>query len=551
MQLIIGKNSRIIKEIRERLINFDFISHDSVCETNFNIYDRIYLFSWNHNGDNLDLIRFIPANKLVFISSIAVLSTYFGRQYSRYPNEKFAVEKFVLENFGAVIRIGIWDHSEVNKLYGLVPITTPKDLISILNENNIENGSVLTPFVLVSGGVIGIKKKIFSSTKFFINPFLKIKLFSYLIALLGRILRINNYGYTGDALLFFNESIQIGFGAFGGYYYKKINNSNKIVVSNCKNNIELNDNGFNGTLIGKTLKGLSSLWHGVYVTNNDGIYKKKLLRFGKSFSIPKNSIYANISSINNDGNYFILNIESAPFLVYQIFCKKLYLAAGSIENARLLKSISNVCTTFDDHELAMVGTVNTSEIIRNKMLIKVFSFFISYSQSLLIKSIDSEFLVDFRPVVTISGEDDLDFYNTNLIGILKRLFYSRNISRFNEAFFCRFGLCFATKKTAVYVQALSKNSITFDEDFKLTRLRLGNIYWENIDGFLLKTFPSYIPCIRQSIDAQHIWGGSELLNSEKIKNLVSKNLLTIIGSPSIVRLGATHHTVNFRRNYEK
>ena len=74
--LIIGENSKIILRIKNNLINFDFISNIKIIKTNLNNYKYIYLFSWDFdsNKNNIKNINLIPNEKIVLISTTAVLA---------------------------------------------------------------------------------------------------------------------------------------------------------------------------------------------------------------------------------------------------------------------------------------------------------------------------------------------------------------------------------------------------------------------------------------------------------------------------------------------
>ena len=74
--LIIRENFKIILRIKNNLINFDFISNIKIIKTNLNNYKYIYLFSWDFdsNKNNIKNINLIPNEKIVLISTTAVLA---------------------------------------------------------------------------------------------------------------------------------------------------------------------------------------------------------------------------------------------------------------------------------------------------------------------------------------------------------------------------------------------------------------------------------------------------------------------------------------------
>ena len=109
MNLIIGKNSFIVQTIKSQLKDCFFISHKDIDSENLSKYSKIYLFSWNNDYDQFLLIlNKLPLSKLIFISSIAVYSNFFRKQWNNYPSNKLKVEEYVLSKKGSVLRIGIF-----------------------------------------------------------------------------------------------------------------------------------------------------------------------------------------------------------------------------------------------------------------------------------------------------------------------------------------------------------------------------------------------------------------------------------------------------------
>ena len=103
-KLIIGTNSEIVRKIKAKINNADYISHLDIFKTNLNIYKSIFVFSWSHNSllDNVKLINQLPLKKVIFISTVSVLSLQKRSQWNSYPNNKKKIEKIVLNNRGSV-----------------------------------------------------------------------------------------------------------------------------------------------------------------------------------------------------------------------------------------------------------------------------------------------------------------------------------------------------------------------------------------------------------------------------------------------------------------
>jgi hypothetical protein len=547
-KLIIGSNSKIVNEIKESLINFDFVSHTEVSLVDFSNYDFIFLFSWDHKSifNNKSLIRKIPTDKLIFISTTAVLSLIVRKQWARYPLDKLEAEKLVFSLGGKVIRIGVWDESLLAKLYGPVGLTLKPDLINLLNEWSADKSSLLTPVKVVPGRLVCWKHGIGRVLYLLSIKLPQKKTIQIPLIAIGRLLGIHNYGYTADSLRAFSDNILIGFGAFGGYFYNEVKGRlrfDNVVVSDGVNEA-LYSNGFNGTAIGLSAKGLSNLWHGVHILKSGTNFVKKLIFRGKQYSSPLLSLVKKVESIEYDGNNIILNLTKEEVQM-QMICNNVFLAAGTLENSRLLKSIDNLNFSFSDHELALVGEL-PKEALNDEYVSKIFMFF-KYKKSIVFKSRNFEFLLDFHPYVAASKLDSLNFYNKSTFKIILNLLTQLKLDRINEAFFNRFKVSFSTKKMQLYVQVLAKNCIKYDHSNSLKRTRLSKDDWSEILDFISSNFPDFVEYKNfKSIDAQHVWGGAEAFQSQELSKLLNKKIF-ILGSPSAEPLTALHHTVDFRK----
>ena len=98
MNLIIGKNSNIIKSIADDLQGHHIVSHREIDRINIAKYQHIFVFSWSHTdlNQNLILLEKLDLKKVIFVSTIAVMSLLKRNQWSRYPVDKAICEKKVL-----------------------------------------------------------------------------------------------------------------------------------------------------------------------------------------------------------------------------------------------------------------------------------------------------------------------------------------------------------------------------------------------------------------------------------------------------------------------
>lgn len=138
-RLIVGKNSKIVNKIKNNLDNVDLISHNQLSNINFDMYEYIYIFSWSHKSlkDNELIIDQIPKNKIIFISSVVVLSNFKRKQWNAYPVNKRKIEKVVLKNNGTVIRFGIFDDKLYKHNSPVVPYTSFDKLENILKKKKL------------------------------------------------------------------------------------------------------------------------------------------------------------------------------------------------------------------------------------------------------------------------------------------------------------------------------------------------------------------------------------------------------------------------------
>ena len=80
--LIIGKNSKIVREISSELKNYDFISHKDISATDFNNYQKVIIFSWSNRSlvENINFSNFL---------------NFFGKVSSSYSTKTNPLAKLI------------------------------------------------------------------------------------------------------------------------------------------------------------------------------------------------------------------------------------------------------------------------------------------------------------------------------------------------------------------------------------------------------------------------------------------------------------------------
>lgn len=548
--LLIGKNSRIIRSLGSLINKFDAVSHADIGFVDFDHYDFIYLFSWcaTNNSKNIDILKLLPLNKTIFISSVAVLSNEVRKQWANYPRWKLECENLVLGGGGKVARIGIWGDEYLNKHYGFIPFTTNKHIVSLLNGDLIFKNSIVEVYSLTEAKVsdfrIQLSEFLYRLSRILPSTFL----FQVLPMLATKILKLGSYGYTRDALCFFGNKALVGFGVLGQSFYKRCKTRSLIrVFVSPSPDLLLKENGFSYTRIGKFLTGLSKFWHGVYVDiKSDGSASKVVPLFNYKLSLPLSSIRSDVILLAEEGNHITLSFDSS--IVHSCNGKFNFvnLAAGPIINSKLIQRFNQVSCCFSDHEIGMIGTVSLDELVKMKLFNKI--GMVGYSRSVLIFSGNNfSFMIDFRPSNYVKHSHGCDsIYNNSTMGILKKIISRLSFFQINEAFFNKFGFAFTTKNMSVFAQIEVVDAIKMDPQGSLKRERITKRQLDDVISFISKRLDTF--CVSDSIsltDGQHILGGGELLDSENLKRLLNSGRLNIIGSPCKLKLGAIHHTRRF------
>lgn len=545
-RLIVGKNSKIVNKIKNNLDNVDLISHNQLSNINFDMYEYIYIFSWSHKSlkDNELIIDQIPKNKIIFISSVVVLSNFKRKQWNAYPVNKRKIEKVVLKNNGTVIRFGIFDDKLYKHNSPVVPYTSFDKLENILKKKNYTPKKIYDCFELYE-----TKKHINLIENFFYIlslVFSKFKILRIGIEFISKyFIKSVYYGYSADTLCFFSSNLQIGYGAIGSSHKKYI--KDRLVITSNKKDKILNTNGFNNTYIGYDQTGLSKYWHGVYLSKNESIFKKKVPIFVRRKRSPFRSLNVHIEKISYNKKYFTL-ISKRGSDEIKIYGLRVIFAAGILENIRLLRSLCNkesINLKLNDHEWFNLGLIDLSEAINKKFLIK-FGFLI-FRHKLYYKLKENfNILVEFRPFSKIQhNNQSFKFYSDIQNNIFIKLFKNLSLDRLNEAIYNKFGISFTTQKIILTALINNKNCIEFGPNIlKKERLSKGSLIqirkFINDDFNTFNSIKEYI-----TFDAQHINGGEEILNEYEIKTLIKLNKIYIAGFPASIQEDDFYPTQKF------
>lgn len=540
---IIGKNSKIVGQISGELEGFDFLSHKTFASASLNQYTHIYLFSWSYisQEENFKILKSIPPEKLIFVSSVAVYANAVKRQWNKYPRMKLEAEKKVIEMGGKVVRLGICNKKLLLRHKGKIPYT---DLSLIVRFLNLQSPAQVTNlFALESGS---IKSSSFlgkvSSIVNTISDFLPSQfMFQAPLEIFLKILGSADYGYTNNACRFFGKSLQIGFGALG-YHYWKLNKSKEddVLLVSPRNDLVLNADGFREFRIGKKYTGLSKFWHGVSIVKRRGFEQKSVPFVVRRPKLPHYALAIEAESYCFSDGVFKTQLDCCV-LHLEVFSEQLILAAGAIENCRIINTTVNKIVTFTDHETGFIGTVDCNQIIRGKYLKKCGPFLMgrnifSYHDHLA-------FMIDFRPLSSKSIKSRSNIYNNSASGVVFKLLTRFSAGQINEAIFNKFGIAFATKKLAIFVQLEVKDCIVMSPAGVLSRTRANQDEIEKLLCEVKQVFPSFVAATKLYLhDGIHVTGGKDLIDDDSLKKLVCSNKLIILGSPTNRALGPFHNT---------
>jgi len=320
-KLIIGINSKIVKSL-DSLDEFDIISHRDIANLDFDLYSCVFVFSWSYsnNSDNLSLIIKIPPLKIIFISTIAVLSLQKRAQWANYVNDKSVVEKLVLSLGGRVLRIASVDVKLISGLSRTFAYTTASSLSTFLRSYQWPEGLKIFHLFEISPFQHSRNRLVVDLFIHFSSLIPCFKILQLPLIFIHKIFKSINYGYTHDCHYFINDEIQIGYGALGSAFDLSHPNQNrKIIASFFKNQI-MNDNGFRNFYIGKEKIGLSRYWHGVktsLINGSNRVLKKVLLNVPRPTLPHSRSVLAEVVNISRQGDiWMIISINKNGLLTY-------------------------------------------------------------------------------------------------------------------------------------------------------------------------------------------------------------------------------------------
>lgn len=549
-KLIIGKNSSIISNLMVDLNEnqFDLISHAEIDQVDLSKYSKVFLFSWSKNSllDNTKLIKKIPADKLIFVSSVATYALHVRKQWSSYPNWKYRCEKLVSEYGGKIVRLGILRSNVIEKINGWYFHTDLKHLLDYLN---CDTHCDITNLFEVRYQSPSQKRYIVEILEYLYRRHHTLtggvavidKLFSLVLRYFG----IVSYSYTYDCNLMACDTLQIGYGALGSQV--KPSEQKTICVSGQQDETLTRD-GFTGTRLGFEKIGLSKYWHGAYIyTIHNKLYKGVLFPV-KRPRPPRSALIGHVDQItwSDESKSFCIKIASHIDQL-EFPCKKLIVAAGILETGRLILTLfpSKKEILYDDHDIGYIGSVNTKELIQKNIINKKGPFIYGRRVVKLFQDKCNECLLDFRPLVKGKLASDPSFYNKPAISIIIAIMKKISISRINEAVFNRFGFAFYTKKSTVFMQALNKECISLTSQQVCRKQKTDTKV--SITTAIKKEFTSFSPLENWTIvDGQHIYpsNAEEILQALEIQPFASQ--LQLVGYYRSYRLSSNHHTVDLQ-----
>lgn len=555
-KLIIGANSKIVREISNQLEDFDFVSHTAIDAINFSKYQFIFLFSWSFKSLQMNIrnIELVPPEKLVFISSVAVFSALSRKQFARYPKDKLHAEKIAFGQGSRILRIGMWNSKFVQSVYNKFFSTGPNKLVSTLNNYSNDSDVILNCLDVESGSK--------SDLRYFFGLLTKVSkllpnstVFQAPIYLLLRFMNIREYGYSHDTTNLITKNLVVGNGVLGSRVMRDIKANVTLVSTNCQN-VSLNNDGFANSLIGLTKFGLSSLWHRVCVIHEPPLLRKTFVKRRDGFS--KSTLNAMIVDIDlnkkialavqvPDGeiikNFDTLRkyIEKSP--PFPIHYETIFLAAGPIMNIFILRKYLKLPFLLSDHEILKIGTTNYKDLPPN--CVKIWGPFVKFN-SFSVCDVDGlgTVLLDFRP--NSSWSRNKNIYLNSTTKILFKLLSSGSLSKINEAVYNRLGFAFKTQRMALYIQVLSEKSISFDGS-NFIRSRLPASHLLAITNKLSEFHKTLLLEHEiHTMDAQHIVGKlSEPYG--RLSEAQKDGSIVICGTPTRnYDLKTFHHTEDLR-----
>lgn len=544
--LIIGKHSKIVQSSFKVQKNIVIVSHGELENLDFEKFSTIIVFSWSfkQNEDNINLAKKIPIKKVIFISSHSVLSLQLRKQISQYPNNKKILEDFYLKNGGSVLRIASTEDEVLKKMTGTFASTNKYKLAEyLIKYHELIKKKKITNFYSINSNTKNYLIDFLNNITLFLDkvPLLKLLIFGFI----KFVLKSPKNNYTSDCNKFFLNKVQIGYGALGPSV-RKLVRPNLIFVSPLDDKV-LNEDGFRNLYLGYKYNGLAKYWHGVktFFDNQDRkfIVKKTALIVPRSrFAFLHRKMHIQ-KLIKHDNCYELICLKDNKSISY--FSNEIHLAAGWLENSRLISQFQNVNLKFSDDENAYLGTVDTDEMIKNKLCRKVGPFLISLRNKYF-KCLSHDFFIEPRP---FTNKIDIDFYKNSTTNIFIKLIHRFKYSLLNEAIYNKFGFSLYTKKMNVFIQILYRGNIALrasnSKINRLVRKRIPSSSWDLVKKLLKKDFDS-IQFAKKIIttDGIHVLANKTLsLHKKNCKNIF------IYGPPKAIRKDCLHTTYFLRDSF--
>jgi hypothetical protein len=563
--LIIGANSKIVGAIVPLLkCKFELASHKDIEHINWSQFRYVIVFSWPKRDYDkfLQKISAIPASKLVFISTTAVLALQMRPQWSAYPVQKYRFEQHVLKRKGRVVRIGVTLDRHATQLIGSYPFTSMTNLASVIDSLEAYSEPIINAFEIRLGRAEGWCHYTSIALHRLSLALPSVFFLQIMVQGLAKFLNLKHYGYTADANFYFKDTIQIGYGALGRFG-PKLKAHKDLIITSPNEDVILNENGFSKTRLGYDTIGLARFWHGVELVpgSSRGFWRKYVPLFIDR-SRPKNKIHHSLHidrvfEPDESGSWAVVGHNNRSIKI-SFWCKTVIMASGPINNTRLLQSIVPARACFSDHEIGMVGIVSLKNAVSAGFVRRSSCFMHPDQVRSMTTNCGLRFVVEARPHVPlkhlVANQDASSFYLDSMSKIIYKILTNLDFNRINEAIFNKFGIGLITKNCSIFVQALVANSIVLegpqsaDSAIQIHRKRLTRNQWKAIQETIIRNLTGFIPDRGViPVDAQHIVGAASLLASTRLTELLGDGKLKIFGSPTLCELDECHHTSRWQR----